>query len=254
MMRLFLMLATAAIMGCGSGEDSGMMPGTGGTGPDGMGGTGGTGPDGMGMQVTGNCEEGGRASLDAYLPVAVGNRWQYEVIEAANQPPTTKGQEITMEFLPEGEPSPVLLQVTQKSTGRTENWLRREGDAVTRIRQMDYDMTGQLERTTVYVPGRERLDEDPSKLMDGNEWIEEYENVIYDAVGNEVRREMERDLWIVEDTDAACDVPWGQLECLHLRRIRLTGNSIKEYKFARGYGKVYEKGDTIEQLIGCELN
>lgn len=243
--RELLMVGLVASTACGGGgvtEDEVVdaMPGGGSDGP----------------RMTGDCEAGGRSSSDHYLPMEVGNEWRYRVIDTfAGTPPTTKSQWIEEEFIPEGENEPAVLQVTQKASGTTQNWLRREGDTVVRLRQMDIDELGNLERTTFYLPTRLRLDESEARLVAGTTWTEDFIRVVNDPAGVETKREMVTDQWTVFGVDVPCTTPWGELECLHVGRVNLVGgNSQKEYYFARGYGKVREEGGVTEELIGCNLN
>ena len=207
--------------------------------------------------MTGDCEAGGRSSSDHYLPMAVGDEWSYEVVDPfIGGAPESKLQTMAQEFTPEGLDAPVFLQVTQKASGTTENWLRRQDDVVVRLQQQDFDILGNLERTTTYVPTRTRLDETPERLVEGATWSDDWIRVVEDPTGLETKRETVSDQWSVLGVDVPCETGWGlQLSCLHVSRVRLAGGtSQKEYYFARGYGKVREEGGVVEILSGCNLN
>lgn len=207
--------------------------------------------------MTGDCEAGGRSSSDHYLPMAVGDEWRYEVVDQfAGGPPAAKSQRMEREFVPEGLDAPVFLQITQNASGTTENWLRRQDDAVVRLQQQDFDILGNLERTTTYLPSRLRLDETPDRLVKGATWSESWVRLVEDPTGIETKRETVSDQWTVIDVDVDCETGWGlQLRCLHVGRVRIEGGvSQKEYYFARGYGKVLEVGAVTETLTGCNLN
>lgn len=213
-------------------------------------------PDGVDApRMTGDCAAGGRSSSDHYLPMDVGNEWSYRVVDAfGGTPPTSKSQRIEEMFVPEGETEPVMLQVTQKSSGTAESWLRRQDDAVVRLRQMDFDQLGNLERTSYYLPTRLRLDERAEHLVLGATWTEDYIREVRDPAGVVTKQERMTDQWTVIGVDVECTAPWGKLECLHVERVRLAGGvSQKEYYFARGYGKIREVGGVVEELIGCNL-
>ena len=203
----------------------------------------------------GECRAGAMASTDRLLPIAVGNIWRYQVTDQAGvDPPSVKRQEITEEMTPAGETEPVLVQVTTKSTGQTVNWLRPVGDAMVRVQQEDYDADGLLERTTVYEPYKLRLDETAERLALGNPFEESYTSIVYDPQGLETGRTDIVDQWEVTSLESPCDTPWGQLSCVRIHRERLVGGiAVKDYYFARGYGKVREVGGQLEELTDCSL-
>lgn len=242
MNRLVLSIASALILVACSDD--------GGGGPGGDGGS-----DAAVPVLTDECREGGIAASGALLPVDVGNIWRYQVTEVGTgNPPYTKRQELTEEMTPDGATEPVIIQVTTKANGQTVNWLRRVGDAIVRIRQMDYDADGNLERTTDYLPYKLRLDETPDRLEAGALYNDEYTAVITDPNGLETSRTETIDQWLVVATDAPCATPWGTLSCVQIHRERMLGGVVsKDYFFAPGYGKVREDGGQIEELTDCSL-
>ncbi|ACY18092.1 hypothetical protein Hoch_5612 [Haliangium ochraceum DSM 14365] len=203
----------------------------------------------------GICEAGGRARSDRYLPFDVGNEWRYLVDELNGEDPVQKKQEYSEVVTPDEETGEVIVQITVNVSGKTENWLQRQGDKVVRLRQRDFDQEGNLERTTLYLPSRLRLDETPENLVKGATYVDSFVREVYDPSGALTNRETNQEQWTVEDVDVPCPAPWEDVECIHYKRIRLEGGtSIKEYWFARGYGKIRETGDQIEELLGCDLN
>lgn len=208
-------------------------------------------PDAM----NGVCEEGGRASSNSYLPFAVGNAWRYRVDEFNGDPPRLKAQSYTEMLTPDDETGPVIVQVTTVSNGTTESWFQTQGDRIVRLRQQDFDGAGNLERTTYYRPSRLRLDESPEHLETGATWTDNFVREVQNAAGVITNEEITAEEWSVLDSDAACPVPWNERRCLHLRRRTITGGTaVKEYWFARGYGKIREVGGVVEELVGCTLN
>jgi hypothetical protein len=196
------------------------------------------------------------SASERYLPFAVGNLWQFRVTDPTGvKPQSNKRQEFSEEFVPEGDTEPAMLQVTTKPNGRTESWLRLQGDAVVRLQQQDFDATGLLERTTVYDPFNPRLDESAEHTALGATWQVTYTDIVLDPQGVELSRAEVIDEWTVMGVDVPCSVPWGTLQCLHVHRERLEGGfTIKDYYFARGYGKIREEGSgQNEELIGCAL-
>jgi hypothetical protein len=196
------------------------------------------------------------SASERYLPFAVGNLWQFRVTDPTGvDPQSNKRQEFSQEYVPEGETEPVIVQVTTKPNGRTENWLRLQGEAVVRLRQQDFDAAELLKRTTVYEPSNLRLDESAAHTSVGATWQETYTDIVTDPQDVELSRAEVIDEWTVVGVDVPCSAPWGALQCLHVRRERLQGGfTIKDYYFARGYGKIREEGSgQIEELIGCSL-
>lgn len=204
----------------------------------------------------GECREGGSATSESLLPMSVGNIWRYQVTEVGTgNPPYTKRQELTEEMTPAGESEPVIVQQTTKAGGQTVNWLRRMGDAIVRVRQEDYDELGALERTTMYLPYKLRLDEAPERLAVGTVFDEMYTSVITDPNGLETSRTDVIDQWVIVDDDVPCETPWGTKSCVQIHRERMVGGlSTKDYWFAPGFGKVREEGGQIEELTDCTLN
>jgi hypothetical protein len=212
------------------------------------------GPDGGGN--TGDCELGGQASNDRYLPYDVGNVWRFRATKVSTGEVSTKRTEVTEEITPDGETEPVTVQITTKSNGTTETWQRLDGDVLRRYKQIDYDETGAIERSNVYDPSRVRLDETAAHLADGATWTEEFENIEYDPAGIETGRLVVTETWTILGVDVPCESPLGTFECLHVQRMASDadgGSVAKEYWYARGLGKVREEGDTIEELLGCLL-
>lgn len=189
---------------------------------------------------------------ERWLPYQPGYTWSYRVVDLGTGEQASKDQRIqpTTEHPELGE---VLVQVTEKASGATESFLRREGEALVRLIQEDYDQVGALERTSEYDPGQLRLDESAERTTAGATWEESYEVAVYDGAGTPVGTTARTDAWEVLATDAACDTPFGPRSCLHVRRVRTVGGlADKQYYFARGIGKVREiGGNQVEELVSC---
>lgn len=208
-------------------------------------------PDAMN---NGRCTEGGRATSDSYLPFAVGNSWDYLVDELDGLPPAIKAQTYTEMITPDQQTGPVIVQVTNNNNGRTESWFQQQGTRIVRLRQQDFDLANNLERTTYYRPYRLRLDETPERLETGATWTENYVREERDPLDRIVEEETTSEEWSVVSGDIACPEPWTQLRCVHIRRRTITGGvSLKDYWFARGYGKIREEGGVLEALDDCTL-
>ncbi|WP_428267456.1 hypothetical protein [Haliangium sp.] len=262
-----LMLASPVACGGGSGDD----------GPDaGMGGApdAGSAADGGGIDAAeannGVCEEGGYSTDNRYLPLKVGNVWRYEVTDGFDV--TIKRQEYTEVLTPSAETGEVVVQITEKIDGITENWLQQRGDVVVRLRQRDFDAQGNLERTTCYLPYRTRFDETAERLIKGATWTDDYiryvvpnvdnsdvscdmSQIVCDPNGVTSKCETVKDQWTVTEDQVECETSFGTMPCIEILRVRLEGGDAppKQYRFARGFGKVLEQGDLREELIGCQL-
>ncbi len=219
-------LCGVALTGCGGGDDDGSGADAGADGPCGF--------------------------EDRYLPYQAGYQWSYRVTDLGNPAVTTKSQELTMED--DSELGAVIIQTTTKATGTTTSALKRQADSVVRLRQEDRDELGALERTTVYDPGQNRLDEAPSNLVLGAEWDDVYTVTVTDASGAPVSSGERTDHWEVLGVDVECSSPLGDFTCLHLRRQRIAGGvSDKQFFYAKGIGKVREvNANQVEELVSCE--
>tara|TARA_R110002073_G_scaffold140253_2_gene290688 strand:- start:59233 stop:59943 length:711 start_codon:yes stop_codon:yes gene_type:complete len=189
---------------------------------------------------------------DRYLPYQVGYQWSYRVTDLGNPDVTTKSQVLTMED--DAELGAVIVQTTTKATGTTVSALKRVADSVLRLRQEDRDELGALERTTVYDPGQNRLDEAPGNLVVGAEWDDVYTVTITDEVGNPVSTGERTDHWEVLGIDVDCSSPLGDFSCLQVRRQRIAGGvSDKQFFYAKGIGKVREvNANQVEELVSCQ--
>jgi len=189
---------------------------------------------------------------DRYLPYQTGYQWTYRVTDLGNPDVTTKTQALTMEI--DDDLGPVIVQTTTKATGTTISALKREADSVLRLRQEDRDELGALERTTVYDPGQNRLDEAPAHLVLGAEWDDVYTVTVTDAAGAPVSSGERTDHWEVLGVDVDCSSPLGDFTCLQVRRQRIVGGvSDKQFFYAKGIGKVKEvNANQVEELVSCQ--
>lgn len=189
---------------------------------------------------------------DRYLPYQAGYQWTYRVTDLVSGETPTKTQALTLET--DATLGEVIIQTTSKATGTTISALKREQDAVVRLRQEDRTMVGDLERTTTYDPGQTRLDEAAGRLVLDAEWDDLYEVSVTDAMGGAPVVTSRTDHWIVLGVDVECSSPLGTFECLHVRRMRTVGGvSDKEFFFAKGIGKVREaNANQLEELIACQ--
>lgn len=220
----------------------------------GMGGDADGGTDSM-VNPGGDCREGGMATSDRFLPLDVGNIWRYNVTEVGTGNTETKRTELTEMMTPEGHTEPVIVQVTTKANGQTVSWMRQEGDKVVRLQQEDYDANGALERTTVYEPPKLRLDETAQNIQVGASFDDAYTKIIYDPDGTETSRDDIVDHWLVVSDSENCSTPWGTVTCTLVQREGIVGPTTvsKDYYFARGYGKMLEEGQQVEELTDCSL-
>lgn len=185
---------------------------------------------------------------DRYLPLEHGNTWTYEVTDLATGSVETKHQEFELATDPVfGE---IIIQTTNKSDERIVSALKREGDVVLRLREEHFDLQEFLFDTVTYDPGKSRIDETPAHLIVGAEWDEVYTMDTLTG-GTDIPR---TDHWEVLGSDVECGTGFGDLRCLHLKKVRLQGGiRTKEFFFARGVGKVKTVApNEIEELVSCE--
>lgn len=182
------------------------------------------------------------------LPYEVGHSWSYRVTDLSSGERALKQQ-----WLDRIESHPtygeVIVQITEKPTGRTESLLRREGERVLRFEQRDYDQLDVLERTTLYQPYRLRVDE---SLAPGDRLVEQLTRVVSEPGQPDEVTEV-TDEWEVLGDDEACEAPLGVFRCARMQRIRTAGGfAAKEFFFARGLGKVIENGTKqLEEVQSC---
>jgi len=194
-------------------------------------------------------------SSDRFFPYEVGYHWEWRVTDLSSGAVETKTQVVAEIRNHPDDGEPMLVQLTNKGAGSTENWMRKEGDALVRLQQMDRNSLDELLRTTLYTPYAIRLDEAAERVADGATFTEDYTEVEYDEMGTETRRTNVTEEWEVLGVNVACDAPLGTFECLHIRRTRTQGGvTEKQYWFARGVGKIREEGGQIEQLTGCSAD
>lgn len=183
---------------------------------------------------------------DRYLPFDVGNRWSYAVTDVSSGERKVKNQHL------EAGDDGAIVQITGKLAGSTRSVLSVQGDRVVRFQQEDLDSAGVVERTTTYDPGQIRIDEGPDRVVPGARWEEVYDETETEP-GSAPAVVRTRDVWEVLDDVAPCESPAGAFTCLHLRRTRAEGGvAVKEFWFARGVGKIRERGDSVvEELASC---
>lgn len=207
------------------------------------------GGDGPGDGVDCGFPEG---TADSYLPFEPAFRWTYRVTDLGSGVQSEKTQTVNpSEVTDEDFPGLSFLeQTTVKFGGRTVSLLAREGDALVRYKQEDFDELDAFERVTLYDPPKLRIDE--GRASAGTTYDESYTKTITDALDVTVVENI-TDSWEVIGVDVPCSSPFGELECIQLRRIRTVGGTAnKDFFFAFGVGKVREEGtEQIEELIDC---
>lgn len=184
--------------------------------------------------------------------MAPGFGWTYRVTDLGSGVQEGKSQSISAAEVTDDDFPGIsfLEQVTVKASGETVSLFVRDGAALVRYQQEDIDELGELERTTIYDPPKIRIDE--GRIEPGTTYDESYTATVTDALGEEVVESI-TESWEVVGVDVPCSSPFGELECLQLRRVRTVGGtSNKDYYFALGVGKVREEGtEQIEELVDC---
>lgn len=182
------------------------------------------------------------------LPYQVGYNWTYRVTDLTNSQRKVKQQRLdrTVNHADYGE---VIVQITEKSKGTTESFLRREGDQIRRYEQRDYDAAGTLVRTTIYDPYRLRIDEG---LSLNEQYVDSYTKRVIEPGQPETSVDI-TDVWELTGQDVPCETETTALTCAEFHRERTAGGvAVKDFLFASGVGKVIENGtNQVEELESC---
>jgi hypothetical protein len=246
-LRAMLVLVVAAV-GCGNTKNNG---GGGGT-------SGGTG---------------------SFLPLVIGNNWTYQVKDI-DQTISTKVQTVVAEE-PVGGTGPYATTMAFKLvTGNRvadpegdrswQAWLPVDGGGMRLVRYREQTVDGKdgfVKNETHWDPPRLRLEDTPAHVAAGGSWREpdyaEYKvdmdrddaGVTFIPDGGTTTDVAIQDAWMVVSPDQEIKVPAGTFRALAIRRVGNGGNSIKNFWFVRGIGKVRETedGQPTEELTGFSV-
>lgn len=186
----------------------------------------------------------GRGSL---FPIAVGNRWEYQVIGSKGAEPT-KTQVVTGTAADSGREG-YMLSTTQGAKLVT-SIQYFDGDLLLRAFE-ETSKAGVFQERLRFAPAQLRVDTGTTRLgaTYANQHVEEH----LDETGDEVSPPVSKmHFFTVEAVDDAVTVPAGTFRAVRIRRDSETGPS-KTYWYARGVGKVREIGGQTEDLLRVEL-
>lgn len=190
----------------------------------------------------------------SYLPLAVGNWWEYRMVEPETQRAQPKNKKLVIDLF--GDVGGLKAGTQgfrmrrEDALGSSVRWLGKEGDVVAWLHDEWMDASGTVTKSQYYQPYRTRLDETPAHLVNEAEWTEEYDDIGIDPTTGEAKVPKHVQVtWTVEALDEAITVPAGSFNCLRLRRRNRQSATTYEdqtYWFARGVGKVREDSPPAE--------
>ncbi|HYP91030.1 MAG TPA: hypothetical protein VEQ59_22850 [Polyangiaceae bacterium] len=189
------------------------------------------------------------------LPWAVGNRWTYRVTDDAEV--STKVNAIgELEAVggdgPNADQMAFKVTTTKKdSTDHTDSWQAPVGERVLRYRELSYSASsGQLELEEYWDPYKLHVDWSAAHLVEGASWLEEYEETKL-PVGDTESHSTRRDRWTVRSLSESVTVPAGTFDAVVFQKVG--ADSLKNYWYVAGVGKVKETGGQTEELMDYEL-
>lgn len=234
-------------------------------------GTHGGGTDAGGAETGGASVDGGRPAAgegggggvpepveaEPLLPWKAGNSWTYRITKAGKV--TVKTTVVGDEEIVGGMgPNKKLLAnhvTTDKGQNdHTESWQAPSplnALRISRFREQAFAAsTGALDNEVHYDPEKLHVDGTPEHTVKGASWLENYEETTL-VVGMPPTSHAVEERWTVLDDNETLKVPAGTFEgVIHLRK---QGNSVKDYWYVRGVGKLKETGTQTEELVEYSL-
>lgn len=187
------------------------------------------------------------AGTDRYMTLVPGDSWTFRVTDSSNVR-TMKTQTVGAEEDIGGElaGTTAFRLTTVKGTtgaGMTVSWQQDTGTGIIRLREED--MSGGTTTDEYYHPMRHRIDESAEHIVAGAAWDESYTEEVYTDGGPTPTMADKTEHWSVVANDESVTVPGGTFCTLHIHRTSTVGGvdgSDKDYWFARGVGKIKERG------------
>lgn len=200
---------------------------------------------GTGIDANG---DGGLTAAESWYPLALGNRWEYRVVDGPNE--FTKVRTVTGQK----EVRAGITAWRMESVEGTErvvafnDYLPDVG--VRRFRDEVYDnASGRLLEASDYEPFTLRFP--PFRVGSGQ--LETYVERRYDGDGRQINEKEKVHQWEVVSKDEVVTVPAGTFHCMHVRRKNASGSKVREFWMAKGVGKVKEVGDFVEELTAWQI-
>ncbi|HYQ18710.1 MAG TPA: hypothetical protein VEQ58_23205 [Polyangiaceae bacterium] len=189
------------------------------------------------------------------IPWAVGYNWTYRVTdddEVSTKVNTIGDLEPVGGDGPNAEQMAYKVTTTKKSsTDHTDSWQAPVGDKVLRYRELSYSASsGELELEEYWDPYKLHIDWSAEHLVEGASWLEEYEETKL-PVGDTESHSTRRDRWTVRSLSESVTVPAGTFDAVVFQKVG--ADSLKNYWYVPGVGKVKETGGQTEELMAYEL-
>lgn len=201
-----------------------------------------------GPGMSGPGDGGGLTAAESWYPLALGNRWEYRIIDGGQEITKIRTVTGTAEVAPgvvawrleseEGNQKSVAFNDYVPSIG------------VRRFRDELYSLvSGKLVSSSTYEPYTLRF----PPFQVGAGMMEHYVEREYDGSGALVEEKEKVHQWEVISKDEVVTVPAGTFHCMHVRRTNASGSKVREYWMAKGVGKVKELGDFVEELTAWHV-
>jgi hypothetical protein len=205
------------------------------------------------------------SEVNAFLPLAVGNSWQFRVEDGGtvtDKTTTVLEKQAVGGSGPNKDVEAFFVRTTKTDSmveDKTESWQGTvkvgDGLATVRYREIAYHaMSGMKELEEHWYPYKLRVDDFHTE--EGTEWTEEYtESKIPADTAVKPSLDIEHyDDWSVQEGSVSITVPAGTFtDAVHVRRLGQTPSEDKDYWFVKGIGKVQETGKQTEQLEDCTV-
>jgi hypothetical protein len=266
-----VLVSLGIALSCGTIDPAAPGPEAGAAGESPLAGTHGGGTDAGGAETGGASVDGGRPAAgegggggvpepveaEPLLPWKAGNSWTYRITKAGKV--TVKTTVVGDEEVVGGMgPNKKLLAnhvTTDKGQNdHTESWQAPSplnALRISRFREQAFAAsTGALDNEVHYDPEKLHVDGTPEHTVKGASWLENYEETTL-VVGMPPTSHAVEERWTVLDDNETLKVPAGTFEgVIHLRK---QGNSVKDYWYVRGVGKLKETGTQTEELVEYSL-
>jgi hypothetical protein len=179
----------------------------------------------------------------AIFPIAVGNRWEFTVVDNSGGAPTTKVQTVTS-TAPDG-----AFRFETVRGDRTTVSIQKIDAEGRLVRLSEYSTKiGVVVERVSFVPFDIRVDTDEIHFGDtyAQTFLEDHDPS--DGYSDVQKTQT----FTVEAVDEAVTVPAGTFFAVRIRR-ETTGGSAKTYWFAKDVGKIKEVGGQTEELVSADV-
>jgi hypothetical protein len=200
------------------------------------------------------------------MPLSLGNSWTFVVSDDHGDPPIEKTQTVLRRERVGLGPNAdvdaffvVTSKVGDESADKTESWQGVVADPasaalrVVRYREVSYDKaTGLAEMDEYWDRYRLRVDDFHVAAMEP--WTEKYTESKLPSEGEPEFDVARTETFSVASDDELVTVPAGTFHAVVLVRHAEDPDDDKRYWFAKGVGKVKERGGKTEELVDCVVD